>query len=329
MTLSIIIVSYNTAQLTVDAVNSVLNDLASYQPLAEKTEIIIVDNNSHDDSKAMLKRLAKSSKVVPISLIYNQENLGFAQANNQGIKQATGEFILLLNSDTRVQPGALTQLINSFTKHPLDGTTARLSSHQGKLDHLGILAASLLNEDGSYQPQGGSLPTLTRLAVQMLLLDDLPLIGKLLPTVQETGLAGARKTHSSSQLQQKGWVAGTAMMIRRQVIEEVGMLDPNIFMYGEDIEFCLRAKNKHWDVALDPQAKVVHLGSASSSSEQAIWGEIKAYLYIWAKHKPHWQRRFLKMILYLGIVLRICLYRFAVKNKKLAKTYQQALNLLD
>lgn len=329
MTLSIIIVSYNTAQLTVDAVNSVLSDLASNQSLAEKSEIIIVDNNSQDDSIAMLKRLAKSSKVVPIFLILNQENLGFAQANNQGIKQATGEFILLLNSDTRVRPDALTQLINSFTQHPLDGTTARLSSHQGKLDHLGILAASLLNEDGSYQPQGGSLPTLTRLAVQMLLLDDLPLIGKLLPTVQETGRAAVRRSHRSAQLQQKGWVAGTAMMIRRQVFEEVGMLDPNIFMYGEDVEFCMRTKHKHWDVAVDPQAEVVHLGSASSSGEQAILGEIKAYLYIWAKHKPHWQRRFLKIGLYLGITLRIGLYRFVVKNNKLAKTYQQALNLLD
>ncbi len=328
-TLSIIIISFNTAQLTIKAVQSVIDDLKSNLALLEKTQLIIIDNNSKDESVKRIKELiSKDSSTLDISLIINSNNLGFAQANNLGIKKSKGKYILLLNSDTIVEAGSLERMINTFENNPLDGTTSSLSSRKNTLDHLGILSATLINEDGSHQPQGGSLPALFPLFNQMFFLDDLPIIGKWLPTIQETGRAIKQK-QLKEKLYQKGWVAGTAMMIRRELIEDIGDLDSNIFMYGEDVEYCMRAKHHHWDIAIDPQSRVVHLGSASSSSESAIMGEIQSYLYIWAKHKPHWQRKFLKVILFSGILLRVFLYGILLNNKKRAQTYQKALSLLD
>ncbi len=327
VSLSVIIVSYNTAQLTAQAVNSVIQEVKNSNRLKNQTEMLVIDNNSSDNSYQRLLKIKQNCSFL--SVIKNNENLGFSQANNLGIQHSRGEYILLLNSDTKILPGSLEQLVKTMDQCPVNTSTAQLSSHQGKLDHLGILAAALSNPDDSYQPQGGSLPNLFNLSMQMFFIDDLPIIGKLLPTIQETGQASRIFKLKQSEPFQKGWVAGTAVLIRRQVINEIGLLDPNIFMYGEDIEYCLRARNKHWDIALDPQAKIIHYGSASSSSKQALLGEFKSLIYIWSKHKPNWQIYPAKTILFLGGLLRIFLFGTILGDKSKAKVYQQALKLLD
>ncbi len=327
LVLSVIIVSYNTADLTLQAVKSCIKDINSSQLLTDHSEIIVVDNHSTDDSYKQLLKLKKGCSYL--SILRNDENLGFSQANNLGIKQSRGQYILLLNSDTKVQADSLSQLVTSMEHYPVNSSTAQLSSHKGVLDHLGILAATLLNPDGTLQPQGGSLPSLFSLAVHMFFLDDLPILGKLLPTIQETGRAARYLNSNRTEPIQKDWVGGAAMLIRRQLIEEIGLLDPNIFMYGEDLEYCLRAKHRHWDIAIDPQAKVVHYGSASSSSENALLGEYKTLIYIWAKHKPGWQMYPAKTLLFFGAILRIILFGTILKNKAKAQVYKKALTLLD
>ncbi len=328
MQLSIIIVSFNTQQLTLQTVKSVLAELNKNSTLKAQTEVLLIDNHSTDGSVASLQKLKKQHPQL-IKLVLNSKNLGFAQANNQGLKQAQGEYIFLLNSDTIVQPGALTRLLQTFKSNPIKNLTANLSSHQGELDKLGLLAATLLNQDGSIQPQGGSFPNLISLFCHMLLLDDLPLIGKVLPSTQHTGRRfNLNKFLNHKKPVQQEWVGATALMIRKQVFTEIGLLDQNIFMYGEDVEFCLRAKHHHWDIALNPQAKVTHLGSASSSSTQALIGEIKSYLYIWSKHKPAWQMPFLKTILWLGALLRIILFDKIVKDQEKAQAYQKIIKQL-
>ncbi len=324
--LSIIVVSFNTKELTLKALNSAIKDINRSPHLKNNTELIVIDNNSDDGSVAAIEKL--SPQTCQLKLIKNQKNVGFAQANNQGINQSRGEYLFLLNTDAIVQPQCLHQLISSFQKFSDNAVSAQLSSYHGKLDKLGILAARLKNKNDSVQPQGGSFPNLCSLANHMLLLDDLPLIGKLLPSTQHTGLRFNLKNPNREKLIKKDWVGGTAMMIKRAVIDEIGLFDPNIFMYGEDIEFCLRAQNHHWDVALDPQAEVIHLGSASSNSEQALLGEIKGYLYIWAKHKPHWQMFLVKFLIWTGCWLRIFLFTLIDADNKKVKTYKQALTLL-
>lgn len=316
MLLSIIIVSYNTRALSLQTIESALNDIKSSKLLKNQTEIIVVDNNSGDGSVATLKKLSS------IKLIANQDNVGFAKANNQGIKIAQGKFILLLNSDTIVKPGALDKLVTVLEKNQVNDATSALSYQDNFTDRLGIIAAGLVNPDGTSQPQGGSLPNLLTLANHMLMLDDLPMIGKWLPTTQETG---HRFRPQTEQLQKKAWIAGTAMLIRREVIAEIGNLDENIFMYGEDIEFCLRAKAHQWDIAELTTAQITHIGSASSTSAHAITGELSAYLYIWQKHFPTWQLPLVKLLIRIGCYLRMIVFGTMKPDSKRVIIYKEFL----
>ncbi|MFZ5376977.1 MAG: glycosyltransferase family 2 protein [Patescibacteria group bacterium] len=319
--LSIIVVSYNTAEITLQTLESLIKELKSSKKLLT-TQVLLVDNNSNDNSADLAKILLKSHGCI-FEVIRNKENLGFAAANNQAIKIAKGELILLLNSDTLLKPKALEMLVSCFETQPWRESTAHLESAGNKIDHLGIVAAQLLNPDGSVQPQGGSLPCLKAIACHMLMLDDLPWIGKHLPSTQHTGKSTRHQQHSGLIIQD--WVGGTAMMIRREMLDEIGILDSNIFMYGEDVEFCLRAKNHHWDIAIHPNAKVVHLGSASSSSANAIMGELKGYVYIWKKHMPDWQLPLLLLLIKLGAMLRILVFGTILRDKKRRDIYNRVL----
>ena len=327
MLLSVIIVSYNTADLTIQTLQSLEVDVTASPKLKNKTEVFVVDNNSSDASVEKLKAFRRSTELQ-ITIIENTTNSGFAAANNQAIEKSSGKYILLLNSDTVVQLGALDKMIAAF-EYVADAPTAVLSSRSRDLDHLGILAATLLNEDETTQPQGGSFPSLASLFFHMSLLDDLPFIGNFLPSTQHTGMRQNQKSSvslnsSADELTAKpdllltDWVGGTAMMIRRSVIKEVGLLDDAIFMYGEDVEFCMRASAHHWDVAIHNGAYITHLGSRSGSSENALKGELLGYLYIWSKHKPLWQLPLTKGILLFGIFLRIILFSILNKRQKAA-----------
>ena len=322
MTLSVIIISYNTKELTIKAVESVVKSIQDKKFL-DQIEILVVDNNSQDDSVAALTKL-KPTLGVPLTVFRNSENLGFAAANNQAISIAKGEFLLLLNSDTEVLPGSLEELLGAFAKFPISETSPYEAHVDLPTDRLGIIACSLRNPDGSPQPQGGMLPNLLTLCTQMFFLDDLPLIGRFLPSTQlrETELLSSRKDLISF-----GWVAGTAMCIRRAVIDEIDSLDENIFMYGEDMEFCLRASKHHWDVGIAPRSVVVHHKTASSTQENALLGELKGYRYIWAKHMPLWQRPLTEVILKLAVVLRIFTFSLMGKRDR-ARSYLEILKKL-
>lgn len=324
MTLSIIIVSYNTKKLTLQTIDSAWKEAQSNKNLSRKTEIIVVDNDSHDGTPQAIRKKFGSKNI---KVIAKKENLGFAGGNNIGIKKAQGKYVVLLNSDTIVQSGSLSQMVATFERFPLDDTTSTLSSQGDKIDRLGILAATLLNPDGTLQPQGGDLPTLWTLFTHMSLFDDLPLIGKFFPSTQHTGFRQSEKlryhTHDI-RLIKRGWIAGTVMMMRREVFDEIGLLDDNIFMYGEDVEFCMRAKHHHWDIAIDPQAKITHFGSASSTSANAVKGEFKSYPYIWSKHKPLWQIPMVKAFLKMGIILRILIFTL-IRDQKRRKIYRDLL----
>lgn len=327
--LSVIVVSYNTQDFTLQTLRSVIAEINQSTSLKNQVEIFVVDNNSQDGSvQACEKFLAQQKQLAGFDVFANPTNGGFAKANNQAIAKSKGEFVLLLNSDTIVQPGALEHLLQTFQAHPVDEASAHLASAGETIDRLGLLSPTLLNPDHSIQPQGGDLPNLGTLFVQMSFLDDLPIIGRFFHSTQHTGRAAHTNTATpGNHLQPIGWIGGTAMMIRHSVITEIGLLDENIFMYGEDVEYCLRAKHHHWDMAIDPAARVTHFGQASSSSENAILGEFKGYLYIWSKHFPQWQLPLLRAILRCGAALRVILYKLRGQTQAVG-TYTRALELL-
>lgn len=323
--LSICIISYNTADLTLDAVRSAAIDIENSPSLKNKAEIIVIDNNSKDDSVSNLKSFSRKTEVS-ITVIKNESNTGFAKANNQAIKMAKGEYILLLNSDTYVQPGCLNKLVSAFIKTPTE-SSADLSSYGDKLDRLGIVAASLVNPDGSYQPQGGSYPTLFSLAVHMFMLNKIPLIGRWLPATQRDVDVLPVLWQEKFQLVKQDWVAGTAMLLKSSMVEEIGDLDEAIFMYAEDVELCVRAKDHHWDVAILAGAFVTHVKTASSRPEKALLGELKGYQYIWAKHKPTLQLGLATLYMRLGAWLRILVFGTMGKSDK-AQTYKAVAKAL-
>ncbi len=323
MLLSVIIVSYNTKDLTLETIHSVIETTKGSKLLKNNLEIIVVDNASKDDSVAALKKL-KRKIGTPLSIIESNSNLGFGKANNLGLEQAKGEYYLFLNSDTIVQELALDNMVQRF----LDDEKAV----DENLERLGILTPILLNIDSTYQPQGGSFPSLSSLFFHMTMLDDLPIIGKYFPSTQQTGKASRLNLNlleHYTQLVPLDWVAGTAMMISKKGIESFGGFDPNIFMYAEDIEICMRAKNHHYTVALDPTARIIHIQNASSTSENAVRGEYKGYLYIFSKHFSNLQTTIAKMLLQYGALIRIFVFSMLAPNKEKVAIYKNVLKDLS
>jgi hypothetical protein len=256
-------------------------------------------------------KLLKKSAPIPLALFANASNVGFAAANNQAMLHAKGKYLLLLNSDTIIQSGCFEQLLKTMSSD--------------KSSTIGILAASLVNEDGSVQPQGGDLPSLASLFVFAFMLDDIPLLGKLLPSHQHTGRRYLQSKKHRPQL--KGWVGGTAMIVRSALVPQIGVLDDQIFMYAEDLEYCWRAHKAGWHAAIHPTATVMHLGSRSSSAESAITGELLSLRYVLNKHMPTWQTGIGVWLLKTAVRTRIFVFTLA-NNPTKVEIYRSLLQRL-
>lgn len=293
MKLSIILVSFNTKDLIKQALESL--------PDISEVEVIVIDNASTDGTAQLIKQ-----EFPGIKLIRNKNNTGFAKANNQGIKAAKGELLLLLNSDTKAQGDAIKTLIQFMEDNP----------------DAGILSCQLLNPDSSLQPQGGYLPNILNISFWMLFIDDLPFIGKYLYPYQ------LRYRGVFKKRRELGWVGGTAMLIRRNVIDEIGLLDENIFMYGEDVDFCLRARAKGIKVSYTPNARIFHYGQQSSGGKAsiAILGEYQALKYIFKKHKSKPEYLILRLLLKIGSLLRMFIFGI-LQGRERYEIYKKAFHL--
>lgn len=270
--LSIIIVNWNTAKLLRQCLDSVISDLclvtsnnkkqnslpiANHQSLV--TEIIVVDNGSTDKPVEMVKSLPTTNHQSPITLrlITNEENLGFAKGNNIGIKEAKGEYIMLLNSDTIVKEGAIEKLLETFTK---------------QADNVGAISPLLLNSDGSVQKDPCYLKFPSPLLVlfyynRILKTVALKLFPKLLFSVVDFS-----KPSLVDQL------PGAAIVIRKKVLDEIGGFDEEFEIYFEDSDLCMRMKKAGYLLLLEPLARVVHLGRQSIKPLVAKEGIEKFYL---------------------------------------------------
>lgn len=229
---SVIIVNFNTKDILKNCIDSIIRESSNFS-----YEIIVVDNGSTDGSTAMVKENFPEAKLVE-----NRENIGFAAANNQGVQIAKGKFILFLNSDTVI--------IDNAIKGTLDFMRQK--------DDIGIVGCKLLNSDMTLQPSCYFFPSLFR---HTLVQKAIPRI--LVPRKFHDHIENMITRWDYGHMRDVDYVRGAFLMIRRSVFEEIGLLDEDFFMYGEEADFCWRVKDFGWRVVFFPGASVIHLGGAS------------------------------------------------------------------
>lgn len=233
---SVIVVNYNTAHLLVemrDALRAAAGDLS--------LETIVVDNASRDDSAAVLARHFAHAKRID-----NRVNIGFGRANNQGAELATGRYLLLLNTDAFVAPDALCKTVRYMDEHP----------------DCGILGVRLVGRDGLLQPCCRYFPTPWNTFLKRTGWS------KYLPA---TRLVDDMNWDHAS-LRECDWVVGCYFLIRREVVQQIGLFDPRFFLYSEEVDLCRTAKNAGWKVVFFPETTVIHIGGESAKTD----GELTA-----------------------------------------------------
>jgi len=269
--LSVVIVNWNTC----DELRKCLHSIREAD--SDRTETIVVDNASFDESVGMLRR-----EFPWVRLIGNSENLGFAKAGNIGIEAARGRYLFLLNPDTEVEKGAFPALVSFGDENP----------------DVGIFGPKVLNPDGSLQCSCRRFPTL-----RAALYRYTPL-GRLFPTNPYT--RDYRMTDwDHSHPRDVDWVSGAAVVIRREMLDAIGLFDERFFMYCEDVDLGCRAKQAGWRVAYYPAVAVVHvIGRSSDRNANRMIIEFHRSMYLFFKKHYAPRSSFLvRLIVPVGLFL--------------------------
>lgn len=293
---SIIIVSFNTSELTSKCISSIIRHTKGIT-----YEIIVIDNNSSDDSVDKLKSLSKTTKVN-IKIIENNKNHGFGYANNQGIKKSNSnsKYILFLNSDTKISTNVIPVMVNLL---------------EGRQD-VGVVSCKLLNANLTVQPTGGYFPTLIRVFSWMII-QDLPLVDLIIKPFHP-------KANSFYNIEQElDWVTGAFFMIRREVVKTSGVFDTDYFMYTEETDYCFRIRKSGWKILYSPMSSIIHYGGSSGTSWSFVSREFDGVKLFFKKHYPSWQIPFLRLLLKIGALLRFILFSLSGK-KEAAYAYAKA-----
>ena len=252
--ISAVVPTLDTKELTVACVDAVL---ASALPAATELEVIVVDDGGRDGTaEALLGR-------PRVRVLRNETTTGFSRAVNRGVEEATGELLVFLNSDATVEPAGLARLAEAFAADA----------------SLGIAGAALFFPDGAPQWSGGREPDLPWLFAQASTLPAL--LGRL------RAWRRLKPLHPASPAD-VGWVSGAAMAVRASVWRQVGPLDVAFAFYGQDIDLCVRARERGWRVCLHPGFRVHHHQGATIASKgetqagRADLGLLWSDLVVWA-----------------------------------------------
>lgn len=272
--LSIIIVNYNAGRLLKECIDSIYKE-----SVATSFDVWVVDNSSQDDSIAMVKEYFPEVKVIE-----NRSNLGFSRANNIVISRTNSDCILLLNPDTVVIDHAIEKMVQFMIDHP----------------KTGLCGCKVLNQDGTLQRASRrSIPTPGIAFFRLTGLSRLFPKSKIMAKYNLTYL-DPNETHEVDA------VSGACMMIKRKVIDDIGMLDERFFMYGEDLDLCLRAKKAGWAVMYYPGAEIVHhKGKCSKSNSRKA--TLEFYRAMWLFHNKHFADHYspiTNFFIYTGIFLK-------------------------
>ena len=304
MELEILILSYNTRGFLRDCLGSIYQKVKGIE-----FGVMVVDNGSGDNSMEMVK-----SEFPQVKLIENRENLGFARANNQAIRQSGAKYLLLLNPDTSLANNSCCEMLRFMDEHP----------------KVGILGCRLLNADGTIQPSNSGFPNLFTEFLRIFQLKKLiPAIG-LREKVGERlgGILGStlreyfRVYWDSERVRDVDWVSGASLLVRRRAVEEVGLLDESFFMYYEDADWCYRMRMGGWKTCYFPFFKIVHyVGKSDSQFNPSTFLERhKSMYHYFRKHQGMRAVLLLRLFIFGGFTLRwlglLAIYPFSGEGRE-------------
>ncbi len=279
MDISIIIVSWNTKELTCECISSI------YQQTSKVSyEIIVVDNGSADGSAKAIK-----GRFPDVRIIANKTNRGYAAACNQGIRESQGRYVLLLNSDIVILDGAIEKTVIYADCKP----------------DAGLIACQVRNDDGSVLKTSFCFPSIPNLIFWTFGLSKIFKNNRLFG--RERMKWWARDTERQVDV-----ITGMFMLARRHAIDEVGLMDEDYFFYGEEVDWCYRFHKAGWKVMFWPGAGIVHVGGGRQSSRKvpvrAFVQEQKSTLIFFRKRRgqiSYFAARTMFVILY---TLRYCFW---------------------
>jgi GT2 family glycosyltransferase len=272
--LSVIIVNWNTSELLRNCLASVYE-----QTVDLDYEVIVVDNASTDSSLKMLK-----SDFPQVVLIENEENRGFAAANNQAIAVTKGRYILLLNSDTVILDRAIERTISFANENP----------------KAGAIGCKVLNPDGTIQHSCFMFPSILNMLLSSTYLYKIFPKNKLFGREQMTWW-------DRNDVREVDVIKGCFMLVRREAIEQVGILDEHFFVYGEETDWCYRLKKEGWKVMFTPIGQVIHFGGQSTQQSKVemilqLRGSILLFI---KKHKGFLSQVITRLLTALFFFLRV------------------------
>jgi N-acetylglucosaminyl-diphospho-decaprenol L-rhamnosyltransferase len=271
--LSIIIVSWNVRDYLRSCLSSIIDNQGDLL-----VEVIVVDSGSADGSTQMIRDEYPSLKLVACN-----DNVGFPRGNNIGLRDATGRFLLLLNPDTEIISDALSQMVAYLEEN----------------EEVGVVGGQLLNSDGTVQSSRRRFPSIATAAFESTWLqpyapremirqyyaEDLPLDDPV----------------------EVDWLVGACLMTRREVIDEVGLMDEAYFMYSEELDWCRRIREAGWRIVYLPEAQIIHhVGKSSEQAETERHVNFqRAKLRYFRKYHGRLPTALLRMILLLNYVWQL------------------------
>ncbi len=282
MDISIVIVTWNSQEFIRNCLDSIylLPDKVRY-------EIVVIDNGSSDETTKIVREF-----YPEVNLIENRRNLGYAKANNQGIKKAKGKYILLLNPDTEVSVNSLALMYEFMEKNP----------------QVGALGPKLLNPDRTIQPSCREFPTFITLIWEFSGLSRVFSKSKIFGSWRMGYFAFDRPIEVDQPM-------GSCLMIRRETLKDIGLFDENFSMFFNDVDLCFRIKRAGWKIYFYPDVQVIHNRGASTrkAKRRMIWLSHLAFYKFFKKHKPGPTNRLLLYLfcipLFLSALPRMILKR--------------------
>ncbi len=275
MDISVVIVSYNGRE----HLRRCLDSLLAHPPAVER-EVIVVDNDSDDGSADMV-----ASDFPSVGLLRMSRNLGFAAGANRGIEGATGEAIVLLNPDSEIGADPFAPLLAYLHEH----------------EDVGIVAPRLLNSDGSLQLSCRGFPTFSA-----ALFNRYSLLTRLFPRNRYSARYLLTDWRHDS-ISKVDWVSGACLMIRRSLLERIGLLDEGYFMYIEDVDLCQRVHRAGMRVVYFPETSVVH-HIGKSSRTLAARSILARHRSMWHYYKKYLQKNALIDVAVAGGITTRCGY---------------------